>query len=216
MKESREGIAVSELEIKRLDSIISPLLLKGQSMHHIYENHRAELMVSERTLYSYVSDGLFSARNIDMPRVVRMSPRRKKPDTIKIDPKCREGRKREDFIVFMKEHPDTPLVELDSVEGIRGGAVLLTITFVHTGLQLAYWRQANDSQSVTDIFAKLYFELGPVDFMRLFPSVLRTTEANSLTRRRSSSTRTVISARMFFTATQALLTRREAAKCGMK
>ena len=172
MKESREGIAVSELEIKRLDSIISPLLLKGQSLHHIYDNHRAELMVSERTLYSYVSDGLFSARNIDMPRVVRMSPRRKKPDTIKIDPKCREGRKREDFIVFMKGHPDTPLVELDSVEGIRGGAVLLTITFVHTGLQLAYWRQANDSQSVTDIFAKLYFELGPVDFMRLFPVCL--------------------------------------------
>ena len=168
MKESREGIAVSELEFKRLDSIISPLLLKGQSLHHIYDNHRAELMVSERTLYSYVSDGLFSARNIDMPRVVRMSPRRKKPDTIKIDPKCREGRKREDFIVFMKEHPDP----LDSVEGIRGGAVLLTIAFVHTGLQLAYWRQANDSQSVTDIFAKLYFELGPVDFMRLFPVCL--------------------------------------------
>jgi len=27
----------------------------------------------------------------------------------------------------MKEHPDTPIVEMDSAEGVKGGKVLLTI-----------------------------------------------------------------------------------------
>ena len=31
-----------------------------------------EIMVDELTLYNYVDMGLFRARNIDMPRVVRM------------------------------------------------------------------------------------------------------------------------------------------------
>ena len=86
---------------------------------------------------------LFSARNIDMPRKVRMHPRRKRPDTVKVDPRCREGRTLEDFKVFMAENPDTPVVELDSVEGTKGRAVMLTITFVTDGLQLAVRREHN-------------------------------------------------------------------------
>lgn len=111
LSEARQGIALSDKERKRLDDIISPLLLKGQSLHHICLNHKAERMVSERTLYTYMDANLFSARNIDMPRKVRMRPRRKKPDTIKVDPKCREGRTLNDFKTFMAFHPDTPVVQ---------------------------------------------------------------------------------------------------------
>ena len=107
LSESRQGFALSDEERKRLDDIVSPLLFKGQSLHHICLNHRAELMVSERTLYSYMDANLFSARNIDMPRRVRMHPRRKRPDTIKVDPKCREGRTMKDFNEFLNLHPDT-------------------------------------------------------------------------------------------------------------
>ena len=170
--EARQGIALSDEEQKRLDDIISPLLLKGQSLHHICLNHKAELMVSERTLYTYMDANLFSARNIDMPRKVRMHPRRKRPDTVKVDPRCREGRTLEDFKIFMDENPDTPLVELDSVEGTKGRAVMLTITFVTDGLQFAVRREHNDSQSVTDLFRRLYLELGPNTFPDLFPVLL--------------------------------------------
>jgi IS30 family transposase len=172
LSESRQGVALSEEERKRLDDIISPLLIHGQSLHHICLNHKSELMVSERTLYTYMDANLFSARNIDMPRKVRMRPRRKKPDTIKVDPKCREGRTLDDFKAFMTTHPDTPIVQIDSVEGTRGGAVLLTITFVSDGLQLAVRRDHNDSQSVTDIFNELYLVLGSVEFNELFPVIL--------------------------------------------
>lgn len=54
LSEARQGIALSDEERKRPDAIISPLLLKGQSLYHICLNHKAELMVSERTLYTYM------------------------------------------------------------------------------------------------------------------------------------------------------------------
>ena len=53
-------------------------------------------------------------------------------------------------------NPSLPVAELDSVEGIKGGSVLLTIHFVLPKLQLAFLREANDSKSVTDIFDHLY------------------------------------------------------------
>lgn len=131
-----------------------------------------ELMVTERTLYTYMDAGLFTARNIDMPRKVRMKPRRKRPDTIRVDPKCREGRTLQDYEKYRKEHPDTPVAQLDSVEGVKGGAVMLTVTFPPTGLQLAFRRNHNDAQSVIDIFNRFYSELGPDTFIALFPVLL--------------------------------------------
>ena len=172
LSECRSGLAVSDSQLQLIDSIISPLLKQGQSLHHIFTNNKSELMVNERTLYSYVNAGLLAARNIDMPRTVRMSPRRRKPGTLKVDTACREGRTLDDFKAYMESNPDTPFVELDSVEGIKGGAVMLTITFVGTGLQLAIRRDHNDSASVSAIFEKLYWELGPDAFMELFPVCL--------------------------------------------
>jgi len=172
LSEARQGVALSDEERSRLDGIISPLLLKGQSLHHICINHRDELMVSERTLYTYMDANLFSARNIDMPRKVRMQPRRKRPATIKVDTKCREGRTLKDLGEFMRLHPDTPVVQLDTVEGVKGGAVLLTVTFVASGLQLAFRRDHNDARSVTEIFNRLYLELLPDTFIALFPVLL--------------------------------------------
>ena len=171
-KEARSGFAVSEEELKRINAIVSPLLKKGQSIHHICVNHADELMVSERTLYTYVHNGLLEAINLDMPRTVRMRPRKKKQTALKVDKKCRIGRTYDDFLNYMKEHPDIPARECDSVEGTKGGKVLLTIHFVQQNLQLAFLRNSNDSQSVIDVFNKLYRVLGPETFSELFPVLL--------------------------------------------
>lgn len=170
--ESRSGFAVSEKELAHLDSIVSPLLRQGQSLHHIALHHEDETMLSERTLYTYVNHGLFSARNIDMPRVVRMRPRKGKKKSVKVDKACRVGRTFEDYQKFMEENPLLPVRQIDSVEGVKGGSVLLTIHFVQQELQLAFLRTANDSQSVIDIFEKLYLELRPDIFQNLFPVLL--------------------------------------------
>ena len=107
-----------------------PLLQKGHSLHHIYVNCLDLTMTSERTLYSYVNQGLLSARNIDMPRTVRMRPRKNKKRNLKVDKACRIGRTWEEFQSYLQEHPNAVIRQLDSVEGVRGGKVLLTIHFV--------------------------------------------------------------------------------------
>lgn len=170
--ESRSGFAISENELAHLDSLVSPLLRNGQSLHHIALNHPDETMLSQRTLYTYVNNGLFSARNIDMPRTVRMRPRKGKKKGIKVDKTCRIGRTFSDFQTFIREHPSLPVRQIDSVEGVKGGAVLLTIHFSQQEFQLAFLRSSNDSQSVIDIFEKLYLELRPDIFMELFPVIL--------------------------------------------
>lgn len=170
--EARSGFAISEEELRQLDKVVSPLLRNGQSLHHIALTHPDETMKSERTLYAYVNNGLFSARNLDMPRTVRMRPRKKKSKALKVDKSCRIGRSYEDYLAFTASNPDTAVRELDSVEGTRGGAVLLTIYFVGSGLQLAFLRTANNSQSVIDIFDRLYLELRPDVFLKIFPVLL--------------------------------------------
>lgn len=170
--ESRSGFAISEEELLHLDQVVSPLLRNGQSIHHISTHHPDQIMMSERTLYNYVNNGLLSARNIDMPRTVRMRPRKPKPKAFKVDKSCRRGRTFQDYTQFMAQYPDLPVCQCDSVEGIKGSAVLLTIMFVESGLQLAFLRSSNDSQSVIDVFDRLYLELRPDVFMDIFPVLL--------------------------------------------
>ena len=170
--ESRSGFAISEAELKQIDAVVSPLLKKGQSLHHIAIYHADELMKSERTLYAYINSGLFTARNIDMPRTVRMRPRKSVSKVLKVDKSCRIGRDLESFQNYRNDHPDLPARQIDSVEGVKGGAVLLTIHFVEQELQLAFLRTSNDSQSVIDIFNRLYIELRPDIFIDLFPILL--------------------------------------------
>lgn len=170
--ESRQGIQLTEEEALRLNLLISPLLIKGQSLHHICIGHADEIMVDERSLYNYVTNGIFSAKNLDMPRVVRMGKRKKKKDRFKVDKKCRIGRTYKDFLAFMEENPGLPIVEMDSVEGKKGGKVLLTLHFTIPQFMLAFIREANTSQSVIDIFNQLFQTLGPDIFNGLFHVLL--------------------------------------------
>ena len=171
LSESRQGISLSEDEVKRLDGIVSPLIMKGQSLNHICATNRDTLMVSESTLYRLVDYNVFSARNIDLPRKVRYS-RRKTGKHLKVDRRCRAGRTYGDYLEFIGEHPGLPVTELDSVEGKKGGKVLLTVHFVKAELMLAFIRDYNDSQSVIDIIDAIYLRLGHDTFSCLIPVIL--------------------------------------------
>lgn len=171
LTESRKGFTFSEEELQHFDRIVSPLIRQGQSLHHICVTNTDSLMISERSLYRIIDAGLISAKNLDLPRKVRFKSRKKKK-TFKVDRKCREGRTFEDFKKFMEEHPNYPVVQMDSVEGKKGGKVLLTIHFVKAEFMLAFLRDYNDSRSVTDVFKKLYDLLGSERFRHLFPLIL--------------------------------------------
>jgi len=171
--EVRTGVNLTEEERMHLDDFFSPLLMNGQSIHHIYAKNPNEMVRSEKSIYRYVNGSLFRARNIDLPRVVRMKPRRTKPVECKIDKSCHINRTYVDFKKYLSINPGIQVVEMDSVEGIKGGKVLLTLHF--KGLcdfMLAYIRDRNTAQSVIDIFDHLYSVLKPDLFKKLFNCTL--------------------------------------------
>lgn len=172
LRETRQGVTITEEEALALDKYISPLILNGQSIHHIVKTNPSEIMFSEKTIYNYMDLGMFTAKNINLPRKVRFKPRKSKHDNIKIDKKCRIGRTYDDFKAYMKDHPDTPIVELDTVIGSVGGNCLLTVHFVGSSLMLAFLRERNTAASVSAIFNSLYDKLGCDRFTKLFPVIL--------------------------------------------
>ena len=169
--ESRQGIAITPSELKRIDGIIYPLVKQGLSIHMICVNNADDIMLDEKTIYNYIDAGLLSVDNIDLPRKVRYRTRsHKKP--VRVDKQCHIGRTYEDFETYIAANPDIPVVEMDSVEGRKGGKVLLTIYFRNCSLMLAFIRDTNTARSVTEIFDQLYELLGHDIFSGLFQVIL--------------------------------------------
>jgi len=169
--ESRVGVNITEEELLKLDETVSPLVRRGQSVHHIFANNPDDFSVSEKSVYRYISGGLLKAKNIDMPRVVRLRPRKTKPVEHKVDSGCRIGRMYSDYNVFI-ENTGVQAVEMDSVIGRIGGKVLLTMIWKPCDLMLAFIRDRNTSQSVIDTFDMLYTVLGAELFKEMFPVCL--------------------------------------------
>ena len=173
LSEVRKGVLIDQSEIDYLNEILVPLIKdKGQSIHQAVVNNKNKIMCSEKTIYKLIDLGLLKIKNIDLPRKVRFRNRKKKTTVYKVDKHCLEGRRYEDFLAYMKQHPDTPVVQMDSVEGKKGGKVLLTLHFVNCSLMLAFIRDHNDAQSVIDIFNELQKVLGINKFKELFIVIL--------------------------------------------
>jgi len=170
---SREGIATTVSELERIDSIISPLLKQGQSINMVMANHKDEIMLDEKTIRNYINAGLFTAGKMDLLNTVKMRPRKQKRE-VKVERACREGRTYRDFLVFMERHPDTPVVQMDTVVGTTGAdePVWLTIHFVEAELMLAFKREANTARSVITVIDNLNSLLGDDAFKELFPLIL--------------------------------------------
>ena len=66
-------------------------------------------------LYSYINDCVFDIRNGVLRRSVRYKKRRKPTKAGSKDRSYRQGHNYEDFQDYMKEHPDTNVVEMDCV-----------------------------------------------------------------------------------------------------
>ena len=132
LRESRSGISLDEDEIRRIDGIVTPLVLQGQSIHHVCCSNKDSIMCSERTIYNYVNDRVLTAKNIDLPRKVRYRPRKKAKTRLKVDKTCTVGRSYKDFLAFMENMDSSAIVQMDTVLGRIGGKVLLTLCFVNS------------------------------------------------------------------------------------
>ena len=114
---ARSGPDIAPEELKRAMEVVAPLVGKGQSFEAIWANHKDELPVCVRTFYNYVDAGVVDIASIELPRKVRLRPRKHKDDgTQKRSRIDRTGRTYDDF----KELPlqdQARVVQTDSVEG---------------------------------------------------------------------------------------------------
>ena len=172
----RQGINQAPADIAMLDTLISPLLAQGQSLAHIYAFHGHEIPCSRKTLYNYIDQGVFTAKNIDLRRKVRYKCKPRKTGTrVSLAAKeFRIGRTYEDFQKFIQENPDIPVVELDTVEGGRDNSTqaFLTIFFRNCSLMLIFVLQEKSQDQVIKVFDYLTETLGIKVFQELFPVIL--------------------------------------------
>ena len=78
LSESRSGISLSGDELQAMSELVAPLVRKGQSFEAIWAAHGDELPVCVRTAYSYQAAGVLGVANIELPRKVRLRPRKKR------------------------------------------------------------------------------------------------------------------------------------------
>lgn len=172
LKTSREGIDLTKGELEKLDELISPLIHKGQSIYHIWENHKSEIGLSERTIYKYFEKNAFTAKSIDLPRKVRYKPRKKKSEATERKAKHRIGRSYDDFKNYISENKEVSIVEMDTVYGKRGGKLLLTLFFRKSSLMLAFIMDSCSQKCVAEVFDRLYEALGGEVFRKNFEVLL--------------------------------------------
>lgn len=172
----RSGINQEAVDIAFLDELISPLLKQGQSLAHIYAFHGHEISCSRRTLYNYIDKGVFTARNIDLRRRVRYKCKPRKTGTrVSLAAKeFRIGRTYEDFQKYMKEHLQSSVVEMDTVEGGRNNSTqtFLTMLFRQCSLMLIFVLEEKTQNHVIEVFDLLTEKLGIDTFRELFPIIL--------------------------------------------
>ena len=172
LSSSREGINQDPEKMQELDRIVSPLLKKGQSLSHIYASHAKELGCSRRTLYKYIDLRVFTARNGDLPRKVKYKPRKTRTIPKATKRATKLGRTYEDFTKKLQKSPEIQVVEMDTVEGQKGGKVLLTLLFRSCSLMLAFLIEEKSQKCVNEVFDYLTYMLRIERFQTLFPIIL--------------------------------------------
>ena len=91
---SRNGFDLTDEQIDRINYIVSPLIMKGQSLYQIAQSN--DLAISESTLRRLVGDCRLEARNIDLRSTVKRRPRRVRNREYKVMPVIKTGHKYSD------------------------------------------------------------------------------------------------------------------------
>lgn len=173
LTESRQGVNLTEGELRAINETLVPALNRGQSPHHAMVSAPASFGICDRTVYNYVNAGVLSAKRHNLPMAVRYKKRRGAPVEHKVDRHCAEGRPWGPFQDFPAENPGVQVPEPDTVEGgRRDKCVLPTAMFARQGFMFARPMPGKCAQHVADAFNWMWRALGNAAFRMLFPAVL--------------------------------------------
>lgn len=153
--DARTGVDLTTTEAKQMAAVIKPLLDQGLSPYQIVAIH-PELGICEKTLYNYIDGQIFAIagiKNIDLRRKVS----RKMPKKVAASYKKREdrsflkGRTYEDFLNYMKEHPNAHVLQMDTVyNDVTNGPFIQTFKFIGLGLLFALFHDTRTGQDMVN------------------------------------------------------------------
>lgn len=88
--ESRLGINITDSSLDALNKIVSAGIKNGQSLSHIQKT--TDLNCSRSTLYKYIHIRALDVIPLDMPRMVRLKPRKQHEKAEVKETNARKGR----------------------------------------------------------------------------------------------------------------------------
>lgn len=143
-RESREGVDLTEEEMDALVGTVRDGIVKGQSIHHIFET--SELPCSERSFYRYVEDEKVPVLSIELAKKVKYKKRRRKASSHPNG--FYEGREYDDFLELADEERACA-TEVDTVLGKRSDSkCILSLHRVDLHFQLYLLLQARTKEEV--------------------------------------------------------------------
>lgn len=168
---SRNGFDLTAGQLQDIDSMVSPLVRKGQSIYHIVNSNRDFLPVSESTLRRLVKNCELDVRMVDLPEAVKRKPRQK-PHIHPDPPPSKTGHLYQDYLNFIR-HNDIPTVQMDCVEGSAPDhGAILSLHFTSFHMQLYFALENHDSPSVVRMLDIIEEALGRELFAACFPLIL--------------------------------------------
>ena len=172
--EARKGINLTAEEIYKINSILTPLIKKGQTINHLYINHPDILDFSKPSFYNYVNNGVFEFSPLDFPRIVKYKKRKNsKNRRTRKEREILINRKYDDFQKFISNHPDFNIVEMDTVDGLKDeNDCFLTLLWRKSKFMLIFKLESQTSEEVSRIFNILQTLIPYDDYKRLFEVIL--------------------------------------------
>lgn len=172
--EARKGINLTPEEVYVINTTLTPLIKKGQTINHLYINHPDILNFSKPSFYNYVNNGVFDFGPLDFPRIVKYKKRKNsKNRRTRKEREILINRKYIDFIDFISNNSDLNIVEMDTVEGLQDESdCFLTLLWRKSKFMLIFKLDSQTTEEVTRIFEILQ-TLIPLDiYKKLFEVIL--------------------------------------------
>ncbi|MDO5449247.1 MAG: IS30 family transposase [Clostridia bacterium] len=136
---SRSDTANSRRTIKLINSTVSPLVLKGQSIY--VAKLATGCPLSESTIRRYVDKGNVDIKRHNLPKAIRFKTKKEYnyPKATRLDINVINGRTYEDYLDYVSSRPVSKVIQVDSIIGKRNDSkAILTVYFVNSKLQLGF------------------------------------------------------------------------------
>ena len=174
---TRKRKLISKENINIIDNIVSPLIFKGQSIHHIYEtNPLLKTICCERTIRRLIYDRYLEAKAHNLLRYARFkhTSKRLTNDDHKFQNIARLCKRTfSDLQSYLKSHPTARVVQFDSVIGKQTDKyAILTITFPKERFQFGLRIFKSSPESVYSRLHELFHRIGLEKTQSIFPILL--------------------------------------------